>query len=422
MRFTFNNVIKTTGEYYMQPRLLKEFIDITEKDHESSQRLLRSLASSSYIPWVRDISTIIETQDTYLTQEFKVDLPIFAFQIGYNEIHGLLDTLDRYFAAWEQAIKENAGQGVTAFLEAVDPIVDAMGEHLNALITKRKEQIANKTHLPLVELKESLVALEKNVAEIDALMASMPAPVEKSQDIHHLLWQQMHKIQANNHRSLAKNMAFLERTAKEDLDGVIKKYRNQVNKVSETYNQLVDIEAGDDVQLKEEEMTQSADVLAMQQERQAQRAEVSSFDSTRQKPDVEIESLVELMKAENISPASSSRNTPPNDSELASAFADSSDASDAGESAMRVVLATSSSDVSPESSPKTKKHAMEEIKEIPAESLRRNSLFGKTAQLAASSAHADAAGNVASTNTVVHADAASNPVVSNIVRTIARVS
>jgi len=268
------------------------------------------------------MSDILKAQIEFL-EEFKNFIPFYLSLRSNREILGLLIKLDDDFMAWENEIQVNKGKGLSAFLDATDPIIDSMGENLEALIEKHNGHINQGIHhLPALELSEVLKALMKKIVEMNVIIKKLPIPYETlppEMKNYYQSWSMYNIKQTNSIDILQKHIALFNKfSSKENLEATIAKYQSIVHRLTKTFNNLGDMEQGIEVQL--EEHAEDMQINASREEKRAQFAAMSSLDNLLQRPsnDEPLNKLVQAVEKNSppVSPllAGSASHTPPSDS------------------------------------------------------------------------------------------------------------
>ena len=269
----------------------------------------------------QNMSDILKAQIEFL-EEFKNFIPFYLSLRSNREILGLLIKLDDDFIAWENAVQKHVGK-ISDFLDAADSTVGSMGENLEALLEKYNEHI-NQGILPALELSEVLKALMKKIVAMDVIIKKLPIPYETlppEMKNYYQSWSMYNLKQTNSIAILQKHIALFNKfSSKENLEATIEKYTSITQRLTKTYNELIDMEQGVEVQL--EEHAEDIQINASREEKRAQFAAMSSLDNLLQRPfnDDPLNKLVEEVEKNSppVSPilTGSVSHTPPSDSSV----------------------------------------------------------------------------------------------------------
>ena len=352
-------------EITMNPRsqkMLQASLEAYQRSPERDQKIYDLFLPHQKDKWIQDVLVIIKKMKAISIAELEINPRADDYIHASIDVMKQMKELDACLKKWEQAIENNRGKGITAFLDEAEPLAPEIIEARVTLEKIRREQVANNAHVhPALEPH---YALKKQLLELGALIKKLPVTKVEAYQPVVMYFNEIYKKSlgyTNYH------IDTLEKTRNGvgvlDIDGLINQRREKIKEMFAAFDKLAEMEEAEDNEQQSALDQFAVGAKAIRSDGQEYLDGVSAIEVAALKQEVSaaaVEAPV-LNFAGNGSPPSSGGHTPPSDSELSSGAASAADEMQAGK------FTSSSSDVSPERSPK--KGALDDEKEMPVASL-----------------------------------------------------
>jgi hypothetical protein len=331
----------------MNPRsqeILQKAVEASHRCIASNQIMYDMLVPYQANKWVQGALAIIKKIDAIDKTALEIDPPTDTYIHFTIDLMKQIDQLNGCLKKWEQAVENNRGKGIMAFLEEAGSIGDDIKSALVALEKMRKEQIANNAHIhPALEPH---YALQKQLLELGDLIKKLPVTQVQAYQPVVMYFNEVYKKSlgyTNYHIDL------LENTKKGvgilNIDELIKQRRAKIRNMFAEFNELADIaEAEAEAEEQQAVLNQfSANTKAIRAEDQQYVEAASAIEAAvLKKVSAVVEAPVLKLGVSDSPPSSNSATPPKSGSELSSS---------PHEDDMQIAR-LSSADVSPERSPK----------------------------------------------------------------------
>jgi hypothetical protein len=292
--------------------------------------------------WVQGALAIIKKIDAIDKTALEIDPPTDTYIHFTIDLMKQIDQLNGCLKKWEQAVENNRGKGITAFLDEADPIASEILEALPVLEKIRREQIASNAHIhPALEPH---YALQKQLLELGVLIKKLPVTQIEAYQPVVMYFNEVYKKSlgyTNYH------IDFVEKTKKNvgalDIDGLINQRREKIKKMFAAFDKLAELEEAEEAEQQAALDQFSADATAIRADGQQYVEAASGVEAAVLKEvNAAVEAPVLNLNISDSPPSSNSATPPKSESDLSG-----SPSTDEME-----IARLSSADVSSERSPK----------------------------------------------------------------------